>query len=170
MPALVGVLRRHRGTVLSALPGVLLAVAATWWFLFRGPAPALRHADYLRPDTAVRVVLCPARVQSYVSGLAPTATRFVHGIPKLSSMQGAPIRFDWIHKLPLEMAFLFDQAFPGHFGVTLFLQEHPTGEPIDELAGNSSFLQDLQPILWSWRGPYPAVARAVRCGAGGGGL
>ena len=149
MLALPGYLRRHRGTLLAALPGVLLAVAVTWWFLFSGPAPAVRHAEFLRPDTAVRVVICPARVQSYVSSLAPTATRFVHGIPRLSSMQGGPIRFDWIHKMPLEMAFLFDQAFPGRFGVTLFLKEHPTGEPLDELVDGSDFLGDLQPISWS---------------------
>jgi hypothetical protein len=149
MPALLRYLKKHRSTVLSALPGVLLAVAATWWFLFRGPGPALRHADFLRPETAVRAVLCPALVQSYVSSLAPTATRFVRGIPRLSSMQGGPIRFDWVHKMPLETAFLFDQAFPGRFGVTLFFQENTTGEPLDELVNNSSFMNDLQPILWT---------------------
>ena len=149
MSALRGYLSKHRNTILTTLPGVLVAVVVTWWFLFRGPAPALRHAEYLCPETAVRAVLCPARVQSYVSSLAPMATRFVRGIPKLSSMQGGPIRFDWLHKMPLEMAFLFDQAFPGRFGVTLFLQEHPTGEPLDELVDSSSFLGDLQPIVWS---------------------
>ncbi len=149
MSALAAYLGRHRNTVLTALPGILLAVVATWWFLFRGPAPALRHTPYLRPDTAVRVVLCPARVQSYVSGLAPMATRLVHSIPQLSSMQGAPIHFDWLHKMPVEMAFLFDQALPGRFGVTLFFQEHPTGEALDQLVNGSSFLADLQPIYWS---------------------
>ncbi len=142
-------LQRHRSTLLTALPGVLLAMAATWWFLFRGPAPALCHTQYLRPDTAVRAVLCPARVQSYVSSLAPMATRFVHSIPQLSSMQGGPIHFDWLHKMPLEMAFLFDQALPGRFGVTLFFQEHPTGAPLDELVNGSSFLDNLQPIVWA---------------------
>ena len=142
-------LSEHRNTILYALPGVILAVTATWWFLFRGPGLATRHEAYLRPDTAMRAVLCPARVQSYVSSLAPTATRFVHGIPKLSSMQGGPIRFDWLHKMPFEMAFLFDQAMPGRFGVTLFLQENPAGEPLDDLINGSSFLADLRPIVWN---------------------
>jgi hypothetical protein len=64
-------------------------------------------------------------------------------------MQGGPIRFDWLHKMPLELAFLFDQALPGSLGVTLFLKEHPAGEPLDALIDNSSFLSDLQPIQWS---------------------
>lgn len=149
MPPLAGYLRKHRGTILTALPGVLLAVVATWWFLFSGAGAAVRHAPYLRPETAVRAVLCPARVQSYVSGLAPVATRFVNSIPQLSSMQGGPIHFDWLHKMPLEMAFLFDQASPGRFGVTLFFQEHPTGAPLDQMVNGSSFLGDLQPIYWS---------------------
>ena len=142
----------HRTTILYTLPGVILALAATWWFLFLGPGSATRHEAYLRPDTAVRAVLSPARVQAYVSSLAPTATRFVRGVPKLSSMQGGPIRFDWLHKMPLEMAFLLDQAMPGRFGVTLFLQEHPAGEPLDDLISGSSFLADLRPIQWAGPG------------------
>ncbi len=149
MPSRAGYFKKHRATLLTALPGVLIALIATWWFLFQGPGSALRHARYMRPDTAVRAVLCPARVQSYVSSLAPTVTHFVRGLPKLSSMQGGPIRFDWLHKMPLEMAFLFDQSLPGRFEVTLFMKEHPAGEPMDELIDNSTFLGDLSPILWS---------------------
>jgi len=59
---------------------------------------------------------------------------------------------DWLHKMPLEMAFLFGQASPGRLGVTFFFQENPKGYPLDQLISGSSFLGDLQPIYWNSSG------------------
>lgn len=134
-------------TLLLGLPGVLLAAFVTWYMLFRGPGAAVGHREFVKADTAVIVVVCPPHVQSYVSGLVPAATRFVPGIPKITSMQPRAIDFDWIHKMPREMAFLFDQRSPEYHGVTLFFREHPTSESLERLV-DAGFFYSLRPLEW----------------------
>ncbi len=134
-------------TLLLGLPGVLLAAFVTWYMLFRGPGAAVGHREFVKADTAVIAVVCPPHVQSYVSGLVPAATRFVPGIPKITSMQSRAIDFDWIHKMPREMAFLFDQRSPEYHGVTLFFREHPTSESLERLV-DAGFFYSLRPIEW----------------------
>lgn len=136
--------RVNRMNIMVATPGVLLALALTWWFLLRGPGRALEHESLVSPETAVRVVLSPPRVQSYVSGLAPTATKYIKGIPKITSMQAGAIRFDWIHKMPLELAFILNQLSPDYLDVRLFVREHPNGEPLE----GSGFFHEISAVRW----------------------
>jgi len=126
---------------------ILVAVGAYYWFFVR-PTYGVFHEPLMAQDTAVRVVLKPVLVQSYVSSLAHTATKYIKGIPKLSSMQQFAFNTEWIHKMPFEFSFLFDQRSPEHLGVLLFVKEHPTSESFASLVNGSGFFYDLHPIDW----------------------
>ena len=138
-------LARERRSLLFVLPAVLAALVAGWWLFLRGPGAAVAHREYIQADTPVIAVVNPPKVQAYVSSLAHSATRFVPGIPKLSSMQARAFSFDWIHKMPLEMAFLFDQRASDAYAVTLLFRENPTSESLEGLV-DAGFFQSLRPV------------------------
>jgi len=138
-------LAKERRSLLFVLPAVLAALVAGWWLFLRGPGAAVAHREFLQADTPVIAVVNPPRVQAYVSSLAHSATRFVPGIPKLSSMQARAFSFDWIHKMPLEMAFLFDQRASDAYAVTLLFRENPTSESLEGLV-DAGFFQTLRPV------------------------
>lgn len=131
-----------------AVPLVILVAGGAYYWFFVRPVYGVFHESMLAPDTAVRVVLKPVLVQSYVSSLAHTATKYIKGIPKVSSLQQFSFNTDWIHKMPFEFSFLFDQRSPERLGVLLFVKEHPASESFASLVNGSGFFRDLYPIDW----------------------
>lgn len=130
---------------------VAAAVAAavlTWLALRPAPTP-LAHAAHLTPNTAMRVVFCPARAQTYVSKLAPGVLKAVPGIPRLSSAQPRTGRLDWIHYLPHEMAFLFSQDQPEAVTLALFVRENQEGPDFAPIVNDSPFFAYLHPLRWT---------------------
>ncbi|HDP34268.1 MAG TPA: hypothetical protein ENN29_04060 [Candidatus Hydrogenedentes bacterium] len=119
-----------------------------YYFFFVRPTYGVFHESLMENDTAVRVVLKPVLVQSYVSSLAPTGSKFIKGVPKVSSLQQFAFRTEWIHKMPFEFSFLLDQRSPEHFGVLFFVREHPTSESFADLVNDSGFFNALYPLRW----------------------
>ena len=131
-----------------AIPLVILVAGGLYYFYFVRPVYGVFHESLLVPDTAVRVVLKPVLVQSYVSSLANKATKYIKGVPKVSSLQQFAFNTEWIHKMPFEFSFLFDQRSPEYLGVLLFVREHPASESFADLVNGSGFFRDLYPIDW----------------------
>ena len=127
----------------------LMAALVTYLYATWSPSGRVRHNDFLAPDTAVRAVTQPAKIQGYISGLAPTATRFVSGIPRLSSTQPKGMRIDWVHTLPHEFTLLFDQQAPEALGVALFVSEHPESNDFAGVVNGSAFFGDLRFVQWT---------------------
>lgn len=131
-----------------AVPLVIVVAAGLYYYFFVRPTYGVFHEPLMAQDTAVRVVLKPVLVQSYVSSLAHTATKYIKGIPKVSSLQQFAFNTEWIHKMPFEFSFLFDQRSPEYLGVLLFVREHPASESFSSLVNGSGFFNDLYPIEW----------------------
>ncbi len=144
---------------LVAIPILVVAAAGLYYYFFVLPTYGVFHEEWLARDTAVRAVVKPVLVQSYVSSLAPTGSKFVPGVPKVSSLQQFAFRTEWIHKMPFEFTFLFDQRSPDHFGVVLFVRERPAAEAFDSLVNDTGFFRALHPIRWE-------QPRITRQGAG----
>ena len=144
----IGLDKTRIQALLIAVPVVILVAAGLYYFFFIRPTYGVFHEPWLAQDTAVRVVLKPVLVQSYVSSLAPTGSRFISGVPQVSSLQQFAFRTEWIHKMPFEFSFLLDQRSPEYFGVLLFVREHPASEAFDSLVDNSGFFNGLYPIRW----------------------
>lgn len=111
------------------------------------PFGKVSHEHLLTPATTVRAVWAPARVQRYISRLAPDATRFIKSVPRLTTMQGGPIRVDWIHALPYEFTFLVAQDRPEDLGVICFISEQPESD-FEGVVNSSGLLRELRPVLW----------------------
>lgn len=129
---------------------ILLAIVAAvtltvLYFVY--PFGRVSHDHLLTPGTAVRAVFAPARVQRYVSRLAPDATRFIKSVPRLTTMQGGPIRVDWIHALPYEFSFLVAQDRPDGLGVVCFINEQPESD-FEGVVNRSGLLRELRPVQW----------------------
>jgi hypothetical protein len=138
--------RRITAGIVAA--AALAAVVLTWLAL--RPAPtSLAHNAHLTPNTAMRAVFCPARVQPYVSRLAPGVLKAVPGIPRLSSAQPRTGRLDWIHYLPHEMTFLFSQDQPDDVTLTLFVRENIDGPDFARIVNDSPFFHYLFPLRWT---------------------
>lgn len=135
-------------TVLLVLPAIALMVGGVYYYFFIRPLYGVAHESYLLKDTAIRAVIKPPFVQSYVSSLANPATRFVKGVPKVTSLQNFVFRTEWIHKMPFEFTFLLDQRSPDFLGVQLFIQENPASESFGDLLNTSGFFYELRPIQW----------------------
>ncbi len=134
--------------VLIAVPIVLVIGVGLYYFFFIRPTYGVFHEPLMAQDTAVRLVTKPVLVQSYVSSLAPTGSRYISGVPKVSSLQQFVFRTEWIHKMPFEFSFLLDHRSPEHFGVLLFVREHPASEAFDSLVDGSGFFRALYPLRW----------------------
>lgn len=134
--------------VLVGVPLAFLLAGGSYYYFFVLPRHGVSHEDLLLPDTAVRAVVKPVLVQEYVSSLAPVGTRFIKGVPKVSSLQQFSFRTEWIHKMPFEFTFLLDQRSPDFLGVILYVQEHPAAESFEDLVNNGAFFQALYPIQW----------------------
>lgn len=134
--------------IVIAIPLVIAIAAGMYYIFLVRPTYGVFHEPLMAQDTAVRVILKPVLIQSYVSSLAPTGSKFIKGIPKVSSLQQFAFRTEWIHKMPFEFSFLLDQRSPEHFGVLLFIREHPTSESFADLVNGSNFFTDLYPIVW----------------------
>lgn len=133
---------------LLVVPLVLALGAGLYYYFFVRPTYGVFHEPWMVQDTAVRAVLKPVLVQSYVSSLAPAGSSLIPGIPKVSSLQRTPFRTEWIHKMPFEFTFLFDQRSPDQMGVLLYVREHPASESFDGLVNDSGFFYALHPIRW----------------------
>lgn len=142
-----------------AVPVLIVAAIGLYYYFFIRPTYGIFHEAFLARDTAVRAVFKPVLVQSYVSSLAPTGSRLVRGVPRVSSLQQFAFRTEWIHKMPFEFTFLLDQRSPDHLGVLLFVREHPAAEAFDSLVNDTGFFTALHPIRWEQR-------RVSRQGAG----
>lgn len=134
--------------VIVVIPLVLILAGGSYYYFFIRPRQGVSHERFLVPDTAVRAVVKPVLVQHYVSSLAPAGTRFIKGVPKVTSMQQFSFRTEWIHKMPFEFTFLLDQRSPDFQGVTLFIQEHPSAESFEELVNDDMFFRTLHPVQW----------------------
>lgn len=134
--------------ILVAVPLALLLAAGAYWYFYMRPLRGISHESFLVQDTAVRAVVKPALVQSYVSSLAPVGTRFVKGVPRVTSLQQFSFRTEWVHKMPFEFTFLLDQRSPDFLGVLLYVQEHPASESFADLVDDSRFFHALHPIRW----------------------
>ena len=134
--------------LLITIPLILVLGAGGYYWFFVRPMYGVSHEPYMAGDTAVRAVAKPVLVQSYVSSLAHTGTRFVRGVPKVTSLQQFTFRTEWVHKMPFEFTFLFDQRSPDYLGVSLYVQEHPASESFADLVNDSGFFPALYPIRW----------------------
>lgn len=134
--------------LMIAVPLALVIAAGAYYYFYVWPRQGLSHEPFLVPDTAVRVVIKPPQVQSYISSLAPAATRFVKGVPKFTSLQQFSFRTEWVHKMPFEFSLLLDQRSPDYLGVLLFVQENPASESFADLLNDSRFFHALHPIRW----------------------
>ncbi len=137
--------------VVIAVPIAVVVAVGLYYYFFIRPTYGVFHEPYLAQDTAVRTVLKPVLVQSYVSSLAPSGSQYISGVPRVTSLQQFAFRTEWIHKMPFEFTFLLDQRSPEYFGVLLFVREHPAAEAFDELVNNTRFFNSLHPIAWEQR-------------------
>lgn len=128
---------------------VLIAGVGTWLALYVFHPGRVSHAEYLPPNNAIRIALQPFRVQSRVSDLVPTATRFIKQVPKFTSMQGRPFRIDWIHHLPYEFTFLLQQDTPDALGVRLYVNEKPDMKSFVSELNNSGFFGAVRGVVWN---------------------
>nr|HPO14952.1 hypothetical protein [Candidatus Hydrogenedentota bacterium] len=75
-------------TVLFACLMAIIAGVITWVYFFYATPGRIRNDPFVRSGTAARLMLQPYLIQRYISSLAPAGTRFIKGVPQLSSMQG----------------------------------------------------------------------------------
>jgi len=134
--------------LMVAVPLAIIIASGAYYYFYIRPKQGISHQSFLAQDTAVRVVIKPPRVQSYVTSLAPVATRFVKGVPKFTSLQQFSFRTEWIHKMPFEFTLLLDQRSPDFLGVLLYVQENPASESFAGLVDDSDFFRALRPIRW----------------------
>mgnify|MGYP006280045093 CR=1 FL=1 len=132
---------------LVALAAVIAATMTIVYLLFP-PVPRPAHEPWLMPNTALRIVLQPSRAQHYITKLAPTATRFIKGVPRLSSTQGRALRIDWIHALPHEMTLLVARPRPEELRVRLVVRERPESESMAAVLNHSGFFRALRFAAW----------------------
>ncbi len=144
------------------LIGALSAALITLFVLFLYEPGRERHAVAMPDDTAIRVVMEPARVQRYVSSLAPGITRFVSTVPKVTSMQSRAFRVDWVHAMPYEIALLFSAPGNNTMDATLFINPLPESSFLSEFNAWGA-LRELRGVAWSGSGARevtPAYATA----------
>ena len=123
---------------------VLVALLITVWYLYWATPGRRSHERYLEPGVFVRASLQPARAQRYVSRLAPTATRFITTVPKVTSLQPRAFRVDWVHTLPYEFTLLFASVLPGETGVALFVNTVPEDTGFPQEFNQSPFFRDAR--------------------------
>jgi hypothetical protein len=140
----------NRSTLLSLALAVLVLLcgwlALRWFLSLPGKAD---HDAYLLPETSVRLVFQPSRVQDYVSSLAPQVTKFIDTVPRFSSMQGRAFRVDWIHKLPHEITFLYSRLQRGSLEVLLYVNEIPEADSFSSEVNDSGALDRIQGVNWN---------------------
>lgn len=129
------------------VPGALLGLWLAWR-AFLGNVTELRHEAFITPNSSIRLVLCGAPVQGYVSDLAPQVLKLVPGLPRLSSMAPPTQRLDWLHYLPIEFTFIIDQSAYEQLDVTLFVRENEEGPDFAEVLNDSAFLYGARPVSW----------------------
>jgi hypothetical protein len=142
----------NRNPIYTGLAGAaiaLVAMAVTGYVLFWATPGRVSHIAWYPPNTALRVVIQPATIQHYLSGLAPSATRFVRGVPKITSMQPGAFRVDWFHTLPYETALFASMDAPDAISLTLFLNDTPKADDFEGLVNGSSFFRDLDVVSWN---------------------
>jgi len=139
---------RHLATLAFTLVVALIAGVVTYLYI-HSERGRVSHEAYMPPETALRGITRPSKVQRYISKLAPAATRYVSGVPRLSSMQGSPLRVDWIHALPYEFTFLAAESASGALAVTLFVNPHPDSENFTGIVNRSRFFRALGLIGWT---------------------
>ena len=141
---------------LVALAAVIAATLTIIYLLFP-PVPGPEHDRWLMPNTALRVVLQPSRAQHYITRLAPTATRFIQGVPRLSSTQGRALRIDWIHALPHEITLLVARPRAERLDTRLVVRERPASESMAAVLNHSGFFRALRVAAWNRSRLAPAA-------------
>ncbi len=142
--------KRHIDPVKLAAAGIvifaiLLAGALTYWYLYRYTPGRVKHDRWLAGGCPITVTLQPARIQRYISSMAPFGTRLISTVPRLQSTQHGPIRVDWVHVLPYE----FTLMLHGDIEVTLFVNQHPDGPHFSEVLNASGFFRDFRLVNWT---------------------
>ncbi len=123
---------------------VTVALLITVWYLYWATPGRRTHERYLGPGVFVRVSLQPARAQRYVSRLAPTATRFLTTVPKVTSLQARAFRVDWLHTLPYEFTLLFASVLQGEVVATLFVNTVPEDTGFPQELNQSPFFREAR--------------------------
>lgn len=145
-------MRITRSRIYTAFFAGLMAIIAgviTWVYFFYATPGKIRHDAFMGSGTAARLMLQPYLVQRYISSLAPAGTRFIKGVPQLSSMQGGPIRINWIHRLPYEITLLVkEQAEEDALGAAFFVNVRPEPNDFMEALNESSFFHDVRFAEW----------------------
>ena len=136
--------REHLLQVFFVALTVFAALVITVWYLYWATPGRRSHERYLEPGVLARASLQPARAQRYVSRLAPTATRFITTVPKVTSLQARAFRVDWVHTLPYEFTLLFASAPPGETSVMLFVNTLPEDTGFPQEFNQSSFFRDAR--------------------------
>lgn len=138
---------------------ILIAGLSTIWYLYWATPGRRTHERYMAPGTYVRLSLQPARAQRYVSRLAPTATRFITSVPKVTSLQSRAFRVDWIHTLPYEFSLLFASVLPEETSVILFVNTVPEDAAFPGEFNQSPFFRDARRMAqMEWDRPALALA------------
>jgi len=136
---------------------LLAAGAATWFYFFYATFGRVPHEAFMGRATAVRLTFQPYRIQRYISSLAPLGTRFIKGVPQLSSMQGGPIRINWIHRLPYEISLLLEEQAEDSLAAAFFVNVRPEPNDFMEALNESRLLHVLRFVQWR---PYQVTPKA----------
>lgn len=130
--------------------GALASAAITWYYLRYGFDQKPAHAAYVGPDTSLRLMLRPARLQRIVSRAAPDGLKILPAAPRLTSTMGRPQRMDWLHYLPYEVTALLAQEAPETLALTFFVNENPSGPDFAGVLNSAGFFGGAsRPISWS---------------------
>lgn len=138
----------QRIAIAIVLVGVLSAALITTLVVLYYEPGREQHAIVQQPDTALRLVMEPSAVQGYISGLAPGITRFVPGVPKVTSLQPRAFRTDWIHALPYELALLFREPRDGEIPTTFFVNPIPESSFLGEF-NRFNALREIRGVTWT---------------------
>jgi len=127
----------------------LIAIGLTVYYVLFAQPGRQRHDSHLNEDTAVRIVFQPAREQRYISSLTSSATRFIRGVPRVTSMQARAFRVDGIHTLPYELTLLVERPDEGAYPATLFLNPLPESEGLLHELDRPSFFHYMRFAQWT---------------------
>ncbi len=141
---------RNPFTWLILLP-ILLFLWFFWIFISPFFVRATAYKQYIQDTTTGYIILQPYKIQKYIRKLAPTATRWIKQIPRVTSLQPGPIRLDWFHNLTREFSLLFDYIPGTGFETHLIIREKRNSTAFIEELNSSRVLNEF--CLINWRTP-----------------
>lgn len=134
------------------ISAALIAILMTYWYIFIYQPGRTTHDDYARPDTAIRLMVQPAKIQWYVTKLAPGITKYVQSIPKFTSTQSFAGRIDWIHAMPYEISMLYHHATASTLDMNTFINTHPNDPDFGQLLGQAGYFRIVDWVNWDSKG------------------